>query len=497
MKSKNYSIMPPMKKYLKITLISFLTLVILLTGLLFTQTGNDIAKPYLKAELEKQTGLPVEVDMFKLRYDHTELKIVVNDALTVNIISIFNLLNLSFDGTYTLYANNFVYDGISLKGVSVNGEFKGIPSDILVNGKGTSFKAPLNYYLRILDGDAKEISINLKNMNLANILALSKQPPLAKGLVDANITIPTLLKGELNAHGKILFNGITFNDNIMKKVYKISVPEAMKMNGTVDANLSNTQVMGSIDMQSNVANINLKDVHFDRETKHISSHYIIDIMNLKSLSDLLRTKMDGAIILEGHLAKEKTLKITGLTKSLGGEINYKVLDKNFSASIEAVPVKNMLSMFRFPAFVNADASGNFDYHLQNKIGNIQLALEDFRLTSNTVTKSIKMMIQKDPASIVFGETSLNAAINGDEINYTLMAKALDASISINNAIINKDKDTHDAKIEFAYNKYAIKGNIGGSIREPRVGFDATGFVPDTDFLPKAEKKIKKFFKRLF
>lgn len=275
------------------------------------------------------------------------------------------------------------------------------------------------------------------------------------------------------------------------------MPEAMKMHGTIDANLSDTQIIGSVDMQSNIANVDLKNVRFDRKTKYISSNYTVDIMNLKSLSDLFRTKMDGAIVLEGHLAKEKILKITGLTKSLGGEINYKILDKNLTSSIVAVPVKNMLNMFQFPAFVNANASGQFNYHLKKKTGNTKLALEKFRLASNTVTKSLKMMIQKDPSSIVFGETFLDATVNGDEINYTLMAKALDASITVDKATINKEKDTHDAMIEFAYNKYAIKGNIGGSIREPRVGFDATGFMPDTDFLPKAEKEIKKFFKRLF
>lgn len=142
-----------MKKYLIITLISLLILIIFLAGLLFTQTGNDIVKPYLKAELETQTGLPVEVDLFKLRYDSTEIKIVVNNALNVNIISSFNLLDLSFDGTYKLYANNFIYDKVNLKEANINGEFKGVPSDILVNGKGTSFEAPLNYYLRVLYGD--------------------------------------------------------------------------------------------------------------------------------------------------------------------------------------------------------------------------------------------------------------------------------------------------------------------------------------------------------
>ena len=97
-----------MKKPLKILLISCLILIILLASILFTQTGNNFVKPYLKAELEKQVGMPVEVDVFKLRYDNVTLKIVINKTLNIDVISIFNLLSLSLDmtrdGTLTIVA---------------------------------------------------------------------------------------------------------------------------------------------------------------------------------------------------------------------------------------------------------------------------------------------------------------------------------------------------------------------------------------------------------
>ena len=489
--------MPPMKKYLKITLISLLMLIIALSGILFTKQGNNLVKPYLKAGLEKQVGLPVEVNLYKLRYDHTELKITINNALNVDVESIFNLLGLNFDGTYTIFANNFIYNGINLKQANINGEFKGVPDDILVNGKGNTFDAPLNYYLRLLDGDAKEVVVQLKDMDISDMLALAKQPPMAKGKVDANVTIPTLVKGEMNAHGIINFDGITFDDTMIKKLYKVSMPEAMQMDGIIDANITDTEVMGGVDMQSNIANVNLKDVRFNKETKHFSSNYILDIMNLKSLSTLLRTKLDGAILLEGHVSKEETLKLTGLTKSLGGEINYAMTDKDFSASLNAVPAQNMLKMFSFPAFADASASGQLAYNLRSKKGKTKLELGDFRLASNDITNTLKHMIQKDPSSLTFGDSSLEAVIDGSEINYTLMGKALDASFTVDNATINNKDDTHKAQIEFAYNKFLIEGNIEGSVRHPRVGFDTSGFMPDTDFLAKVEKEIKRFFRRVF
>lgn len=490
-----------MNKLLKILLISFPILIILLAGILFTQTGNNLVKPLLKAELEKQVGLPVGVDVFKLRYDNVALKIVINNALNIDLVSIFNLLSLSFDGTYKVGAHNFIYDGINIEHANINGEFKGVPDDLSVNGQGTSFDAPLKYNLRIKDGDAKEITFYIKDMAVADILKLSKQPALAQGRVDANLTIPTLAGKERNAHVKIAFADITFNDDLMKEVYKVSLPKAMSVQGRVDANLTGNQVESTVDIKSNIANLNLQNVKFNTNTRHITSDYIVDILDMKSLSDLLHTKLDGVLLLKGHVEKSEILKVTGHTKSLGGELKYALIEKKFTASLEALPMENMLKMFSFPPFVNAHTSGKMSYDLLSKKGHTSLALADFKLASNRITKSLGEIMPISPTDIVFGSTSLDATIDGDEVVYNLMAKASEASISIGEGKINRANDTHEAKIEFGFNKYAIAGTVGGSIREPRVGFDTTGFLKDQmidlNFADKVERETKRFFKRLF
>ena len=488
-----------MKKLLKISLITIPVLVIVMAGILFTQTGNDLLKPFLKSQLEKQVGLPVDVDLFKLRYDNVTLNIVVNNALNVKVTSLFNLLGLSFDGTYKIHANNFMYNKINFEKANINGEFKGVPDDIFVNGKGTSFNAPLNYYLRILEGEAKEITVHLKDMELADILELAKQPALAKGKVDANITIPTLVTAKRNAKGTFVFDGITFNDELMKKVYKVSLPKAFELHGKVDANLTEKQIEGNVDMYSNLANLNLQNVKFNTETKHMNAEYLADIMNMKELSSVLGVKLDGALKLEGSVEKTDTLKVTGLTHSLGGEINYSLLDHNFTSSIEAVPAQNMLKMFSFPPFVGAKASGKLNYDLSEMRGGTKLALEEFQIAPNKITKSLGLLFKNDISSMQFGKTSLDAEFTEDEIFYTLMAKASNASVEVGEAIINHEKGIHEAKITFAYDKYAIEGSVEGSLRNPRIGFDTKGFLKDNmldmSFAEKVEDEVKKFFKR--
>ncbi len=490
-----------MKKFLKISLITLLILVILLAGLLFTQTGNNFLKPYLKTELEKQIGLPVKVDTFKLRYDHTVLDVVIDKMLKVDIASDFNLLTQFFDGTYKIYANNFIYKDITLKEANINGEYKGVPDDLRINGKGTSFNAPFNYDLRILNGDAREITFYIKELAVADILALAKQPSLANGILDANLTIPALIKNNLNADIKMNFKNITFNDALMKKTYKISLPEFFKIQGKIDANLSKNQVFGKVNMQSNIANVDLKNVKFNTKTKHVITNYIVNILDLKSLSNLLKIKMEGLLVLKGTVEKSNTLKITGLTDSLGGHLKYTLEEKDFRASILAIPMQNILKMFSFPAFVDSNTSGEIRYNLLSKKGHTKLSLSDFKLAPNDITKTLGTVMPMNPTDIVFGSTSLDANIDGDEIIYSLMAKASKAHIKIGEGRINHKKDIHKAEIEFGFNQYAIEGSIGGSIRKPHIGFDTKGFLKDqmleNDFADKAKDKIKNFFKRLF
>ena len=332
-------------------------------------------------------------------------------------------------------------------------------------------------------------------------MKLAKQPALAQGKIDANLTIPTLIGKELNANVKVAFADITFNDTLMQEVYRVSLPKAIKVQGRVDANLTDKQVEGTVAMQSNVANLNLQNIKFNTDTQHMTTDYIVDIMDLKSLSGLLHTKLDGVILLKGHVEKTNTLKVTGHTKSLGGEVKYALIDKGFSASLEAMPMQNMLKMFSFPPFVDANTSGKFNYNLLTKKGQTALALDDFKLASNSVTRSLGTIMPISPTDIVFGGTSLDASIDGDDVVYNLMAKASEASISIGGGKINRADDTHKAKIEFGFNKYAIAGTVGGSIRHPHVGFDTKGFLKDqmldNDFSDKAKREIKRFFKRLF
>jgi len=69
------------------------------------------------------------------------------------------------------------------------------------------------------------------------ILTLAKQPALAKGKVDANLTVPALVKENLQANLKVYVEDVTFNDALMKEHYNLVLPESLSVQGDVDTNL--------------------------------------------------------------------------------------------------------------------------------------------------------------------------------------------------------------------------------------------------------------------
>ena len=486
-----------MKKLLKIFIISLLIVIVAILGIVFTKQGNKFMEPYLQAELEKQIGLPVEVDIFALQYNNVKLNLTISNSLKIDVKSIFNLLTQRFDGTYTIYANNFVYEDVTLKEANINGEYKGVPNDIFVNGKGSSFDAPLSYHLRIVDGEAREIVAELKEMKFSDFLVLLKQPAFGEGKVDVNLTLPTLNTNDLQGDGGIRLKEVTLNEAVLQKVYNISLPKGTTMQGDLDAHFNGIEIDANIEIFSPLAKFNFSHITYNTKTQFITTDYTCDVANLKNIESILDTQLSGAMLLKGKMQKKEMFKLSGVTDSLGGGISYELQDNDFHASVRAVPVENMLHIMKFPKFAGGKASGDINYNLLTRKGGTTVTFGKFKFASNPMTKSLRVLFKKDPSSIIFGNTTLNADIDGDEIVYSFVAKAGKASFEIGKGLINHKKGTHKAQMKVSFGKYSMQGSIGGTLRRPYIGFNIKGFTKDQLLDNSFSGKIKKFIKKVW
>ena len=491
-----------MKKLLKILLLFTILLALLLSAslfFLFSDKGNKFLKPYIQAEIEKKIKLPVDVSFFKLRFDNTEIKLTINSALNIEAKSDFSVFTQKFNGNYQILANNFLYKKIELIQANIHGIFRGTPDDIEINGKGTSFNAPLDYIINVVEGEVKGLTATLNGMDISKVLTLMAKPKFLQGKIEGMIKINDIntLNGEFSLRGKDLIS----EPIAMKKLIGKSVSMNMDVMIKGDINNANASILALL--KSSFGELTLNKMLLDIKKKHFDTDYSLDILDLEKLQTLTQKKLYGKLLLEGNLSKRKSLKIIGKTTSLGGEIEYKFLSDIFNANMHDVRVINMLKILGYPQVINGKVSGKITHNIKEKRGTVAFKIKEFQLFPNKMTKMLAYIIQKDPTHIMFDETSLNATIKGDDIRYTLVAKGNGAGITIENGYINPLADKHRATIKFMYHSYAIAITLSGSVSNPKITLDTEGLIStqmtkevQNKVKKEVEGKVKRFFKKL-
>ncbi len=153
-----------------------LFLLLAISGLslfIFTQTGNNMLKPYIKQELEEKIGLPVEIKTFTFDSGTSSLDFLINKQAAVKVVSQYNLWDQSFEGIYHIKADKFTYEDMQFEEADIKGNFKGVSEDIYVDGKGTALDAKVDYRLNVIDNVAQKIILNMKGADLSEVLRLS------------------------------------------------------------------------------------------------------------------------------------------------------------------------------------------------------------------------------------------------------------------------------------------------------------------------------------
>ena len=208
-----------MHKLLIIILSILLFVLLTVTGLslfLFSQTGNEMLKPYVKEKLEEKIGMPVEIQTFTLKAGVSSLDFVINEQAFVKVVAQYSLWDRSFEGRYQLKSDTFAYKELVLKETDLKGNFKGVSKDIYVEGKGSALDAKIDYRLRVIDHAAQKIILHIKGADLSDLLRLYGHPALAEGKIDVEVNMPDIGEDTASGYGQIVLHKAHFNRQLLK-----------------------------------------------------------------------------------------------------------------------------------------------------------------------------------------------------------------------------------------------------------------------------------------
>jgi hypothetical protein len=345
--------------------------------------------------------------------------------------------------------------------------------------KGLGEKVSFSY-------DSQRLKIEASKFLVEKVLALTANPVYLKGTMDAKADFTNL--NPIQGSFELKADNLVTTPGEMKKLTgeAIEAPIALQSSGTFK------EGVGQIDtnIKSSLGNISLPDMVYDSKEKSMKSSYVIEVPELQKVQKVIDRKLYGPLVLKGEFSQDKLVDLTGSTQTLGGNISYTLKGDYLISTIENVPLENILGMLGHRKDFLGKAFGEGKYDTKSKSGVVDLNIQAFQIKPSSTTQTIKMLIGKDPARVIFTSTKFHADLKGKITEYSLHATGSHSSIEITEGRIDKTTNTNTAKLKFVYEDYTVYGKIKGSIDDPKVTVDTSSLFQDK-IDEKLQNKIEK------
>ena len=322
--------------------------------------------------------------------------------------------------------------------------------------------------------DSKTVKLDASQLFVEKLFTLFGLPEYAKGTMDGQI----VLSSHKPREGTFSFK----NANLVTQPAEMKklMGEGLKANITLDASGQFKKGIGygQSKIKTSIGDIFLEEMVYDPETKAFKSKYTLDIPSLKEWHKVIDRKLYGPLVLKGEWSKDKVRTVTAQTSTLGGKVTSTLLGDDLISTIDNVPLENILGLLGHKKDFLGKAFGKGKYNLKNKSGVVDIDITAFQIKPSPTTNTIKMIIGKDPARVIFDSTKFHADIQGKVTDYTLHAQGTNSSIEITDGRIDKIKNTNTAKFTFVYDKYTVNGKIKGTVDNPKVTVDTSALFRD-------------------
>lgn len=382
-----------MNKLLLILLSVILLILLTITGILFfafSPSGNDMLKPYIKKQLEEKIGLPVEVHKFTLDVGKTGVVIRINKQADVEIVTQYDLLAQSLNGIYRVNAKNFQYEDMLLRQVNLQGQFKGVAEDIVIDGKGTALDANLVYSLRVLEQKPQNIVANMMGVSLSEILELAGQPPLAEGKIDIDINMPDIGEEFAHGYGHVVLNNALFNADIVKKMYDLTLPKESYVTGNVDMKLKGNSLDLLANAKSNLFTLKIEDASIALKDKKVLASYVMDV---KEMGILTQNQLSGALKVLGKVEVDnEKYHLKGSTHSLGGALLFNIGEAS-QFHFENLELTKILHLTKQPMYAKGLLSGRCDIDKDMESGRYDLQMQKGQFDAKSIEKNLGIRYQ--------------------------------------------------------------------------------------------------------
>lgn len=462
--------------------ISFIALILFLLFcscvLLFTKSGNDILKPFLRDAICKYYSKDMFLRDFRLSLKTLKLTLEYRKILDIVVdgdISLWNQkLNLSVNGKSKAVKNAF----------SIHGEINGSYRQLYIKLASNIASSTTDMVAELSSRKLTRFYMQAKGLNLEDMMLYLGFDGFVYGRVNASINFDKRLakKGDFSldlfdVYFSKNLSAIAFFDYLLKT----------KINGSFNGDLQNDNLfLITGGAKTPFYTFELKDSRAGLGFLDVS--YIFELPSVKRIDR--KIKKDFGIVGSGSISFDNSFKMDFMTSSLGGNIITQLEAHKLQTSFENVQLDKILSILGISQDLYGDFYGTFDFIKQNRAGKIEGHIKEFSMKKNKFFDLIYQYTKFDIQKEVFAEIPLNARLEGKKLYLqNIDTKSQNMQLVTKEATLDFKSMRMNIPMTIGIKNSALNLRIFGLMQSPQVEFklgdvlrlDKKGFLYNLNF----------------
>jgi hypothetical protein len=332
---------------------------------------------------------------------------------------------------------------------------------------------------------------DVKNLKIEKLLYMVYQPRYSYGFINSEgkINFDKNLNGKISA----LIKGQTDKKVLYKEFNFTNAAISYNVNSNID--IKNSIAFIKTDINSDVANAVLPDGNYYIDKNKFTGSYKVNIPDLNKLYFAIQKHLKGKITVNGKIKKDKNLLVTGYSKTLRGEITYKLFNNIFTLKAKDLNFIEVMDMMMYPKIFDSIANAILEYNITTKKGKLDAYLLDGHFLPNKLSSLINTLAHFDLTKEIYKKAVIHSDIDDKKIISDLYMNSKLTHITSKKALIDLEKEYVNAKLKIFIIKRPLIVRIKGNLYSPYIKLDAKEFFK-SKVKDKSKKKLKEVEKKI-
>ncbi|RLA67607.1 MAG: hypothetical protein DRQ78_02375 [Epsilonproteobacteria bacterium] len=425
--------------------------------LFYTDSGKTHIYKYVEKKLSKKTDLRIKIESISLQnYPIIIANMHVEEKFKLIVIG--QIDDELLDINYTLTGNCIQINNCKINdNINIKGQAEGSFSKLNIAGKGKALGGDIHYKAIKFPNKVENLKLTMSDVNSSKLLILLGQESLIEGKANIHVDLKHMSKNKRQG---------TFTYEVKDKYFS-NIP----LHLYTKVHLNNMQQYFTMDISSPYFVLTVFNGEYLQDKKRAKASYILDVKNLAPLETLLGYAYQGPFYARGEVHYDAHLRISGLSKSYGGMLDFLFEKDTLQINLASVSFKNIMNLLDYPSLIDAETIGTIHYYFHTDILNINTQLKKAKFLPSKLANVIH---EKTSIAILderFDNSTLLAEYQQNMLSGDLKLVANNGHILLTNTGINTSKNTIDASFDFKLQAQEFSGKIHGSLSEPEVSLD--------------------------